>query len=243
MPGSSDPIVLAAAQPGPAAAAAHPRRGAPLRARLPPAAPRGRGFESIFDELEGRRAGPATRAAPALRLGRADASPRPRRSSKACPACRRRPRAASTRSCTRPGGDRGAWPAAGRAAVRRCGSSAHRNFGPYFVGNASSASGTWFQNLAASLLVYRLTHSAFLLGVLTSATSSLCCCSRRGPAAPPTVSTAGACCSSTQFGSAAVERGARGSRLGRARDRSGSSSPAHSCSGSAAPSRARLAWR
>jgi MFS family permease len=41
-----------------------------------------------------------------------------------------------------------------------------RNFGPYFVGNASSASGTWFQNLAASLLVFRLTHSAFLLGVL-----------------------------------------------------------------------------
>lgn len=42
-----------------------------------------------------------------------------------------------------------------------------RNFGPYFVGNAASSSGTWFQNLAASLLVYRLTHhSAFLLGVL-----------------------------------------------------------------------------
>jgi MFS family permease len=41
-----------------------------------------------------------------------------------------------------------------------------RNFAPYFVGNASSASGTWFQNLAASLLIYRLTHSAFLLGVL-----------------------------------------------------------------------------
>ena len=41
-----------------------------------------------------------------------------------------------------------------------------RNFGPYFAGNALSASGTWFQNLAASLLVYRLTHSAFLLGVL-----------------------------------------------------------------------------
>ena len=30
----------------------------------------------------------------------------------------------------------------------------------------ASASGTWFQNLAAALLVYRLTHSAFLLGVL-----------------------------------------------------------------------------
>jgi MFS family permease len=40
------------------------------------------------------------------------------------------------------------------------------NFAPYFLGNAASASGTWFQNLAASLLVYRLTHSAFLLGVL-----------------------------------------------------------------------------
>ena len=42
----------------------------------------------------------------------------------------------------------------------------HRNFGPYFIGNAASASGTWFQNLAAQLLVYRLTHSPFLLGVL-----------------------------------------------------------------------------
>jgi MFS family permease len=51
-------------------------------------------------------------------------------------------------------------PAAALALVRR------RTFGPYFVGNALSASGTWFQNLAASLLVYRLTHSAFLLGVL-----------------------------------------------------------------------------
>src|SRR5919204_2451982 len=42
-----------------------------------------------------------------------------------------------------------------------------RNFAPYFVGNALSASGTWFQNLAASLLVYRLTHSALLLGVVS----------------------------------------------------------------------------
>jgi MFS family permease len=42
-----------------------------------------------------------------------------------------------------------------------------RNFGPYFVGNAASASGTWFQNLAASILVWRLTHSPFLLGVLS----------------------------------------------------------------------------
>jgi MFS family permease len=49
------------------------------------------------------------------------------------------------------------------AALRLIGS---RDFGPYFVGNAVSASGTWFQNLAAALLIYRLTHSAFLLGVL-----------------------------------------------------------------------------
>ena len=42
----------------------------------------------------------------------------------------------------------------------------HRNFGPYFVGNAASASGTWFQNLAASLYVFQHTHSPFLLGVL-----------------------------------------------------------------------------
>jgi MFS family permease len=41
-----------------------------------------------------------------------------------------------------------------------------RNFAPYFVGNATSASGTWFQNLAASILVFRITHSPFLLGVL-----------------------------------------------------------------------------
>src|SRR5689334_24702585 len=50
-----------------------------------------------------------------------------------------------------------------RAALRLIGS---RAFAPYFFGNALSASGTWFQNLAAALLIYRLTHSAFLLGVL-----------------------------------------------------------------------------
>ena len=54
--------------------------------------------------------------------------------------------------------------AAGPAAALRL--SGDRNFGPYFVGNAASATGTWFQNLAASLLVFRLTGSAFLLGVL-----------------------------------------------------------------------------
>jgi MFS family permease len=51
-------------------------------------------------------------------------------------------------------------PSAALALLRR------RSFGPYFFGNALSASGTWFQNLAAALLVYRQTHSALLLGLL-----------------------------------------------------------------------------
>jgi MFS family permease len=42
-----------------------------------------------------------------------------------------------------------------------------RHYGPYFFGNAASATGTWFQNLASALLIFQLTHSAFLLGVLS----------------------------------------------------------------------------
>lgn len=53
---------------------------------------------------------------------------------------------------------------AGPAAALRL--ISQRNFGPYFVGNAASASGTWFQNLAASVYVFEHTHSPFLLGVL-----------------------------------------------------------------------------
>src|SRR5215211_868407 len=53
-----------------------------------------------------------------------------------------------------------AGPAAVLALLRQ------RNFGPYFVGNAVSATGAWFQNLAAAVLIFRLTHSALLLGVL-----------------------------------------------------------------------------
>ena len=56
-------------------------------------------------------------------------------------------------------------PATGPRAALRV--ATRRNFAPYFLGNALSASGTWFQNLAASLLVFRLTHSPFLLGVLS----------------------------------------------------------------------------
>lgn len=51
-----------------------------------------------------------------------------------------------------------------RVVLRLIGS---RDFGAYFVGNALSASGTWFHSLAAGILIYRLTGSEFLLGVLT----------------------------------------------------------------------------
>src|SRR4051794_24306574 len=63
--------------------------------------------------------------------------------------------------------DESATPAVGPGVAWRV--LRQRDFGLYFVGNASSASGTWFQNLASSILVYRLTHSAFLLGVLNFA--------------------------------------------------------------------------
>jgi MFS family permease len=65
------------------------------------------------------------------------------------------------------GTDRSSRHAVGPAAAWRLIGS--RNFGPYFVGNALSSSGTWFQNLAGSILVYRLTHSPFLLGILNVA--------------------------------------------------------------------------
>ncbi len=44
-----------------------------------------------------------------------------------------------------------------------------RNFGPYFVGNLLSNCGTWFQNIAQALLIYRLTHSTLLVGVVNFA--------------------------------------------------------------------------
>ena len=44
-----------------------------------------------------------------------------------------------------------------------------RNFWPYFAGNLCSNCGTWFQNIAQAILVYRLTHSTFLVGVVNFA--------------------------------------------------------------------------
>lgn len=45
----------------------------------------------------------------------------------------------------------------------------NRNFLPFFVGNLLSSCGTWFHNIAQTLLVYRLTGSVFLVGVVNLA--------------------------------------------------------------------------
>jgi predicted MFS family arabinose efflux permease len=42
----------------------------------------------------------------------------------------------------------------------------NRNFLPYLVGNTLSGTGTWFQILAQSIVIYDLTGSTFLLGVV-----------------------------------------------------------------------------
>ena len=104
---------------GPAAAAADPRRGAPLRARLPPAAARRAREESIFERLAGRRAGAAPRARCSTSARPSGSSRRARRSSRRCPGCRRRPRARSTRSCTRRAAAEGWLSPASRRSVGR----------------------------------------------------------------------------------------------------------------------------
>src|SRR5712692_10516027 len=42
----------------------------------------------------------------------------------------------------------------------------HRNFRLYFVGQFVSMIGTWMQTMAQMWLVYRLTHSSWLLGLV-----------------------------------------------------------------------------
>src|SRR5580693_8194500 len=42
----------------------------------------------------------------------------------------------------------------------------HRNYRLFFAGQGTSLIGTWLTRVATSWLVYRLTHSAFLLGVV-----------------------------------------------------------------------------
>ncbi len=89
---------------GPPAAAARPRRGAPLRDRLQPAAARDARVQDRLRRSAGCRPRATARAAAALRLAGARSLPRARRSSKECPACRQRPPASCTRSYTGPAG-------------------------------------------------------------------------------------------------------------------------------------------
>ena len=117
--------------------------------------------ESIFDTLQG--VGPARRRALLRHFGSAErflAASQEELGGRARDPRANRPFDLRPAAQGRPGVAGAVGPAAALALVRK------RTFGPYFLGNALSASGTWFQNLAASLLVYRQTHSALLLGVL-----------------------------------------------------------------------------
>ena len=49
----------------------------------------------------------------------------------------------------------------------------HRNFRLFFSGQLVSLIGTWMQNTAQGLLVYQLTKSEWLLGVVTSLTKQM----------------------------------------------------------------------
>ena len=74
VPGRPQPVALARDSAGAPAPAADPRRGAPLRARLPPDAPRREGAGVDPRRAAGRRAGAQAGADPAFRL--AGAAPR-----------------------------------------------------------------------------------------------------------------------------------------------------------------------
>ena len=86
---------------GTAASAADPRRGASLRARVPPAAARLEGEGVDLRHACRRRPGTSPRPAPALRLGRAVPRREPGRARGRARDARRRPRARSTRSSTK----------------------------------------------------------------------------------------------------------------------------------------------
>src|SRR5438270_11706458 len=45
----------------------------------------------------------------------------------------------------------------------------HRNFRLYFGGQSISLIGTWVQQIALSWTIYQLTHSSFLLGLVSFA--------------------------------------------------------------------------
>ena len=97
VPGRAEPIVLPRDSRGAAAAAAHPRRGAPVRDRAPPRPPRPSMTRSVLDELPG--IGPARKRALLRHFGSPERFlARPARSWRRCPAYRERSPARSTSS-------------------------------------------------------------------------------------------------------------------------------------------------
>ena len=124
-----------------------------------------RARESIFDTLQG--VGPARRRALLRHFGSAE-----RFLAASAGGARGRPgragedgAARSTRSCTRPAGRERAG--RGRAARRVARPLLAAISRPYFWATRSPSSGSWFHNLAAALLIYRLTGSELLLGILS----------------------------------------------------------------------------
>jgi MFS family permease len=60
-----------------------------------------------------------------------------------------------------------ARPRAGRGGIRTIGRAlAHRNYRLFFTGQSISLIGAWLTRVATSWLVYRLTHSAWMLGIV-----------------------------------------------------------------------------
>ncbi len=58
----------------------------------------------------------------------------------------------------------------GRTMTARLGAFGHRAFAVYWAGGMLSNIGTWVQNVAGSVYIYDLTHSAFAVGLLNFAT-------------------------------------------------------------------------
>ena len=194
VPGQSDPIRARPRLAGPAPAAARPRRGAPLRARLPPPAPRREGARVDLRHAAGRRARRGGGRCCGTSARPSGFSPRARRNSRACPGSRSGPRARSTPSCTRQAGRsrrRRALPPRSRssASAPSAPTSSATRSRPAAPGSRTSPRRCW----STGRRIRRCCS-----GCSTSRSSSRSCCSRPGPAAPPTAGTGARCCSSRQ---------------------------------------------
>src|SRR5512146_3288464 len=105
------------------------------------------------------------RRAPSSATRRSSSAPRRRswrRSASAWPGSRRLWASCASSSTSSPRAPRRAPPVALPQSLR---AFRHRNYRLYFVGQGTSQIGTWMQLIATSWLIYRLSGSAFLLGL------------------------------------------------------------------------------